>query len=62
MRASDSYCLLAKQITYAAPATGQQDTAANTLDTMETVTQIVVHNIIFARTCPQLIQETPNAK
>jgi hypothetical protein len=57
--ATDSYCLLAKQITYSTPGPDQTETAQNIYDTAETATQIVAHNIIHTRTCPQ---ETNNEK
>lgn len=54
---SDSYCLLAQRITYSGKGPNQEETQQNLYDTAETAAQIVRHNIVFTRTCPQLQPE-----
>ena len=47
-----SHCLLDQEIQYSSPATGQTEDERNLYDTLETITALVQHNIVFARTCP----------
>ena len=50
--ASDSYCLIARPISFANAPAGLADDPGNRFDTGETVAEIMQHNAAYDGACP----------
>lgn len=47
-------CLVFSGIGYASQPSGQQETAENKYDTVDTVKEVEKHNLVFQKLCPQM--------